>query len=472
MRHLANFERRLADESGFLLIVAMFVLLIISVLVATAIAVSSQTSTSTTRDSNTKAALEAAEAGLQVAAFRLSKLAPGETQCITGGTVPASPTLPATGEKIYCEDVTKEPIGNGATFQYWTSKALAAGAKCAGETIATIKSGTTLRCVTSEGQVNGVTPGTRLQTLVTSAEESLFTVEGVLGLKEVKITGSVTVPAVVASNEKIVGTGSANFERGFEICPPNGSFTPKAGAERNASGVEIGGVGGMLSNPSLEKTRSAAECLIKAPLPAIHPTAASNEDSRIGVADKLEGTYTWNPAKYELNLKGTGKLTLGEAGRTTKYFFCNFTMGPKGSAEFKIPVGANVEIFIGSPEETPKVCETGTGTFVIEGGSQTENEGKNPAALVIKMGGKGPFTFANGSGKTLEASIYAPNAQVHMEGGVKFTGGIVGEDVYLENGTNYEWSAATGGVGNGEPGFYARKAWEQCTPGSGASEGC
>jgi Tfp pilus assembly protein PilX len=467
MRHHPIFKRRFAAEGGFALIVAMFVLLILSVLVATAIAVASQTSTSTTRDDNSKAALEAAEAGLQVASYRLTKLAPGKEECITG-TAKGPPT-----SGVYCES-SKEPLGNGATFQYWTSKGLAVGAKCAGETIATIKSGATLRCVTSEGQVNGVTPGTRLQTPVTSAEESLFTIHGILGLKEVKITGSVTVPAIVASNEKIVGEGSANFERGFEICPPNGAFTPKAGAERNASGVKIGGVGGMLSNPSLEKTRSAGppECLIKAPLPTIHPTAASNEDSRIGVADKLEGTYTWSEATYELNVKGTGKLTLGEAGRTTKYFFCNFTMGPKGSAQFKVPVGAKVEIFIGSPEETPKVCAAGTGRFEIAGGSQTENEAKNPAALLIEMGGKGPFTFANGSGKTLEASIYAPNAQVHMEGGVKFIGGIVGEDVFLENGTNYEWSEGTGGLGNGNPSAYGRKTWEQCTPGSGASEGC
>ncbi len=171
MRHLANLKRRLAADGGFALIVAMFVLLILSVLVAAAIAVASQTSTSTTRDANSKAALEAAEAGLQVAAFRLSKIAPAETQCITG-TGTETPTSPA----VYCKESSVEPLGNGATFQYWTSKGLAAGVKCGG---ATTLAGQ--RCITSEGIVNGVKPGTRLQTLVkTSPGEPLFSVHGVL----------------------------------------------------------------------------------------------------------------------------------------------------------------------------------------------------------------------------------------------------------------------------------------------------
>ena len=459
MRHL-NFKRRPAGEAGFVLPSAIIVLFVITLLTGAAIAVAVQTSTSTTRDSNVKAELAAAEAGLQVASYRMSQLKPGETQCINGSEAVTSS----------CNN-SPESLGNSATFQYWTTLPLKAGEKCAGRTVETI-SVTTQRCVTSEGLVNSVKPGVRLQTRVTSAEESLFSVKGVVGLKKVLVSGSVEVPAVVASNGEILGGGSANFARGFEICPPEGKFKPAAGVERNASGVKIGGVGGMLSNPPLEKTRSASECPIKAPLPSTHATAASNEDSRIGVADKLEGTFTWNEAKYELNLKGTGKLTLGESGRTTKYFFCNLTLGPKGEAKLKIAVGAKVEIFIGSPEETPKVCAAGTGTFEIAGGSNVENEAKNPAALLIEMGGKGPFTFTNGGGKTLEASIYAPNAQVHMEGGVKFKGGIVGEEVFLENGTNYEWSEELASLTNGNPTPYGRKAWEQCTPGSGASEGC
>jgi Tfp pilus assembly protein PilX len=459
MRHI-NFKRRLVDEAGFVLPSAIIVLFVITILTGAAIAVAVQTSTSTTRDNNVKAEIAAAEAGLQVASYRLTQLEPGKTQCIGESKVET--------EESKCTDSPPESLGNGATFQYWTTLPLAVGAKCAGRTIAT-ESGVTQRCVTSEGLVNNVKPGVRLQTLVkTSAGESLFPVKGFVGLEEIKVTGSVEVPALVASNGKIIGGGSANFAQGFEFCEPNGVFTPKAGAERNASGVKVHGVGGMEAQPAYEKIRPKAGCPITAPLPVGHATAESNEDSRIGVTDKLEGTFTWSEPKHELTLGAGGHLTLSGS----KYYLCNakFT----SSSRLIIPVGANVEIFVDSPTDPEGVTKCGVGTGKFETGKgefAVENLAKNPAALLIVMYGPGPFKLTNGA--ALEASIYAPEAEVLLEGGSGFRGGIVGKTVHLLNGTGIdEWTEGVGGLTNGKPGPYARKAWEQCTPGSGASEGC
>lgn len=80
--------------------------------------------------------------------------------------------------------------------------------------------------------------------------------------------------------------------------------------------------------------------------------------------------------------------------------------------------------------------------------------------------------FANGSGKTLEASIYAPKAQVHIEGGVKFRGGVVGYEVWLEGGSeNFEWNANTGKL-TGAASSYSRQTWGQCPSGSGLPASC
>jgi Tfp pilus assembly protein PilX len=461
MRHLANLERRLAAEGGFALLIAMFVMLIISVLVAAAITVASQTSTSTTRDTNTKAALEAAEAGLQVAAFRLSKLEPTETACITGTTT-AFPTLPTTGEHIYCEDVTKEPLGSGATFQYWTSRALKAGTACGGTTAAAEQ-----RCITSEGIANGVSPGTRLQALVKkSTGESLFTVKGIIGLEELKISGSVKLPSVVASNGKIIGLGGGAFERGFELCPEKpATFTPSL-AERGSWGGSIGEKG-ETTDPAVEKTRTAGapECPLKAPLPTTHAASAANEDSRITKGeDPMTGTAEFNTVNDELTLGANAKLTL----HGSKYYFCSITT--KSTPELIIPTGVKAEIFIGSHEEG--FCPTGSGTIKTEKGEfVVTTEEKNPAALLIVMAGKGPIAITNGS--KLEASIYAPEAEVIIKGGSGFRGGIVGNIVHIENGTGViEWSEELKKLTNGVAGAYERKSWEQCTPGSGASEGC
>ena len=58
-------RRRLAGQSGFILPTAIIVLFALALLTGVAIDVSVQTSSSTSRDDNTKAALEAAEAGLR-----------------------------------------------------------------------------------------------------------------------------------------------------------------------------------------------------------------------------------------------------------------------------------------------------------------------------------------------------------------------------------------------------------------------
>jgi Tfp pilus assembly protein PilX len=451
MRHLVTFKRHLADENGFLMIVAMFVLLIISVLVAVAIAVSSQTSTSTTRDSSTKAALEAAEAGLQVAAFRLSRLAPGEAQCVTEGTVPTTPTLPATGEKIYCEDATKEPLGNGATFQYWTSKALAAGVKCAS---ATAELGQ--RCITSEGIANGVTPGTRLQTLVKpSPGQPLFAVAGVVGLEEFTASGGTISGGEAGSNGKLTIEGGAALKEGY-VLGPKGEFVHKGGATWNPP----------------ETKHTEAEGPLTAELPVGHATAEKNEDSRIGVQDefytegKVVNKFTGSP-NYELNISSNGILTLSGS----KYYLCNFTA--TNNSTLRIAATAKVEIFIDAPtsEDPTSKCPAGTGKFEGTGAFKLENLSNNPGALLIDMYGKGPFVLEHGAA-AVAVSVDAPKAEVILTGGTTLTGAVVGAKVHLERGFSFEWNGKANSWTNGITGAYERKTWEQCTPGSGATEGC
>ncbi len=469
--------RRLADDGGFALIVAMFVLLIVSVLVGAAIAVASQTSSSTTRDTNSKAALEAAEAGLQVAAFRLGKFEPVEAACITG-TITAFPTLPATGEHNYCAGSDPEPLGNGATFQYWTSKKLTSGT-CAGKTIPTEPAGVTQRCITAEGIAGAVKPGTRLQTLVKSTGgEPLFTVKGILGLEEVLLEGNVTATGIVASNGKIVGKGSATFEKGFEICPPNGTFTPKVGSERNSSGVAVGNVrGGTVGDPPLEKERSLSECQFTAKLPAAHATPTSNENSRIITGEdpnsgEAKG-LTYNPARYELEVGANANLTLNGS----KYYFCKLTVTSNG--KLKIAPGAKVEIFMGShtenlicpkePKEFKKAKEASP-TFEIAGSAALENPNSS-ANLLIEMAGEGPLEI--GAGGALKASILAPEGEVVTSGAGTFTGAIAARRVHLTAGSFIYSSESESVVAGGTSGgAYPRQGWEQCSVGAGASEGC
>lgn len=426
---------------------AMVVLFILTLLIAAAISVATQTSTSTTRDDAVKAELEAAEAGLHVADYRLSQLKPSETQCIAESKVET--------EESKCTD-SSESIGNSASFRYWTTLPLTAGAKCSGRTIEAI-SGTIQRCVTAEGKVNGVTPAARLQALATaSAGETLFSVKGIVGLTEVNVSGGVKVPGIVASNGTIKVSGGGELAGGYEL-GPKGKFVHEGG--------------GKWSPP--EKKRSEAEGPIVAKLPASHATAASNEDSRIGKEDefftegKAVNKFNGSP-EYELTIGSNGKLTLGTGGGSHKYYLCNFHAS--NNSRLKIPSGAKVEIFVDSPTDPESKCKAGTGKFEGEGEFNVENEGKHPAALLIEMYGKGPVSFQN---SLLEVAIFAPEAEVKLNGSAKFKGGIVGNKIPLEAGTGvFEWSEEVASLLAGTPSAYGRKTWEQCTDGSGTGEGC
>lgn len=428
--------------------IVIIVLFILTLLTGATIIVATQTSTSTTRDSNVKAELAAAEAGLHVADYRLGELKPSESQCIGEGKVET--------EESKCTD-SSESLGNGASFRYWTTLPLKAGSKCAGRTVETI-AGKTQRCVTAEGTVNGVTPAVRIQALASASPgETLFPIKGIVGLSEVNVSGSVKVPSIVASNGTIKVSGGGELGGGYEL-GPKGTFVHEGG--------------GKWSPP--EKKRTEAEGAIVAKLPTGHATAASNEDSRIGKEDEFftEGKeankFTGSP-NYELTIASNGKLTLGTGGGSHKYYLCNFHAS--NNSRLKIPTGAKDEIFVDSPEDPESKCKAGTGKFEGEGEFKVENEGKNPSALLIELYGKGPVAFHNGT--TLEASIYAPEAEVALNGSTKFKGGIVGNKIPLEAGSGViEWNEEVGSLVAGSAGPYSRKSWEQCTDGSGTGEGC
>ncbi len=453
MRNYFHTSDRGGSEAGFVLPTAVIVLVVITALTGAAVSVAVRSSTSTTRDDNTKAALEAAEAGLQVAQYRINALKPKTTQCVA-----SSETKTVEAE---CKTTAPEALGNGASFQYWTSLPLKNGAKCAGEAVVE-KSGTVQRCITSEGTANGTQPGTRLQARVESAVgEALFAIHGILGLEEVKVSGSVKATSIVASNGLIKGEGSAAFEKGFEICPPSGEFKPAAGSERNRSGVTVGGVGGTLSNPPLEVTRTSG-CPIEAKLPSVHATATENEDSHIGGSDefatagKSENKFTGSPT-YELTAASNAKLTL----HGPKYYFCKILVERNG--ELKIEKGVKTEIVVDSHEDNPS-CPVGTGTFAIEGSAKLENP-NGAGALLIIMIGKGPLKITNGG--SLVANIYAPEAEVILSGSGTLTGAIVGKKVKLEAGSfNFSEESEAIEVASGSGGAYARKGWQQCTPSS------
>jgi hypothetical protein len=441
---------RAYGEHGFALPSAIIVVFVVVVLTGAAIAVSLQSSTSTTRDNNVKAELEAAEAGLQVATYRLSELAPIETECVAEGKKSKGVTSANWEEK--CKDGW-EALGNGATFRYVDTLPLTAGKRCGGRE-AVVKANEPLRCITAEGKVNGVEPAVRLQIAVRAkASEALLPLPGITGLEEFTASGGTVTGGVAGSNGRIEISGGAELNKGY-VLGPKGTYVETGGAKHNPP-----------------ETRLTED--MKARVPPGHATAENNDDARIGApggdefftegkaVNKFSG-----PPNYELSIGSNGKLVLGGS----KYYLCNFHA--ERNSLLQVSEGATVEIFIDSPEDPASKCPAGTGKFEGTGSFELLNPSKDPTHLIIAMYGKGPFVLEHGA-EAVQATILAPNAEVKLKGGTKLSGGVVGAKVHLENGFSFEWNNKDNALTETAATEYKRQeSWEQCAKGSKGSEEC
>ncbi|HEU0318972.1 MAG TPA: hypothetical protein VFR49_16680, partial [Solirubrobacteraceae bacterium] len=140
---------RLRQQHGMAMVVALMVMTVTMLLAGVAVTVAVHANDLSNRDTAGKTALQAADAGLHVATYRLNVLRPDAGHC---------PTSPATtiGAANLCAGVGPEALGNGASFQYWVSGPLASTDTCAGGTVSNGQNVIAQRCITAAGTVNGV----------------------------------------------------------------------------------------------------------------------------------------------------------------------------------------------------------------------------------------------------------------------------------------------------------------------------
>ena len=130
-------KRLLREQTGVALPAALGVLVVVGVLSSATFAVSSRLNDTSTADRDAKRALQAADAGLEAAMFRMNDIGlQSETKCFTTsavdpgtGTDPYTGGTPATSE---CAGV-KEDFGNNSSYTYYVTPALSDGAKCGGQ---------------------------------------------------------------------------------------------------------------------------------------------------------------------------------------------------------------------------------------------------------------------------------------------------------------------------------------------------
>jgi Tfp pilus assembly protein PilX/cytoskeletal protein CcmA (bactofilin family) len=452
MRHLTDFKRHLTDEAGFVLPTAMIVLLMLTVLIGAAVTVASQTSTSTTRDSNTKAALEAAEAGLQTASYRLSKLEPLSTQCINGSVV----------AEVNCESGS-EPLGNGATFEYWTSKGLLAGEKCGGETVGT-QENVTQRCITSVGKVNGV--ARRVQERASSLASPLFQVKGILGYHSVLVENNGKLEGEIGTNEILTLKNGVTVEEAVlgPLGKVEGTSTPTK-TTKNPAPFEPPPV------PIGESAKSAitqAEC--KPPLEG--GEVGRNCDFLITSGADANSGVTFSPSTRSLSMGQGASLELKEG----VYNFCNFQVSGNNT-KLTTVAGGKVEIFIDSALRAGSGCTAPAGKLEFKNGLELLDPNKNALYLQIYVydGSGGTIELKNNvSGGQFYGTIVAPYSKVSIGNNAEFVGAIEANEVELAPNFKFKFEKEVNKLKTPSR-LYERKAWEECPPtyiGTNFQEGC
>lgn len=206
------FERLRTDERGFTLIAVLAIMMVLLTLSALVAASALSLSGSSKRSSNGVLAFEAAQAGLDVATYRLNeeftKLS--STDCLSPTLTAASPTVESN---TYCaaeSSSSNGPTLANASYQYWNSIPLSSG-YCGS---LQVSSSTTLtqRCLVSVGTANGV--NRRLVELLSAQDTtSTTTFDGIAALGGVTITEN--------SKGSLLGYGSGNPAATVEVNPPN-----------------------------------------------------------------------------------------------------------------------------------------------------------------------------------------------------------------------------------------------------------
>ena len=442
-------------ERGTALPIALIVLSVIAMLSAVVALSAIQSNTGSTRDRAGKAALAAANAGLQAAVYRLSETGALPADCFTTQGV-------APGAGGLCPGHT-DSVGNGASYTYYVSPELGASGGCTGLYVqGPAGQPVQQRCITAIGTADGVTR--RVQQRVVSYKASApFLVSGILSLGDAKASGTFNFSGDFESNAKI-------------DLPSSGSL--------NGTTIHYG-PGGSAKAPAC-----GAGCSIVAePVPYTVPpddpsvyAASATPSGNNNAAIQWQPSDAYDPATRRVNESAqVGTAASPVVIPSGVYNFCEFKFTNK--TYLALAPGAQVRIYIDSPYRSGSGCASGTGEISFSNATQINNPSQDPGALQFYVYGdpadpsrtpvKVTNTISGAPDIPLYAQIYAPNSDFSTTNILTMVGGIVAATYTSSNTVNF--TGAAGGASNaGAAVPYYPAAWHECPhspsgadPGSG-----
>lgn len=416
MRPLRRRLRLLArSERGMALPTALFAMIASFALASVAVLSSIDSQRGTARDSSSKSAIAAADAGAGLALLRLNRFST-KFSSLTPCIGPAGELQTAT--EGWCPATTPETVG-GATFAYQVSAYQP-------------NSGISVVAVGASG---GVSRRVNVKLARKNGEE-VFKVEQLIGESGIKLKGGVVVKTNIGTNG------------GVELTSENGQSATICGNIRHGPGQPFPTP---TPPPNCPEQGTVTEGTKTLP-PVVPPAdiATNNSDYRLVKcvspgsptgceSDKYEGkarttTEPWDASQRFINVSNGATLTLGGGD----YWVCGlFVTGHLVMAE-----KAQVRIFFDTPEHCSGLNSSNTQVNVTANGTITSSSFANcetnpeecrvPGLYVLGSPTIPTTVYLSGnSGSTNELMVYAPYSNVEMGGNMTWIGMFAGKTLTM-----------------------------------------
>jgi hypothetical protein len=394
----AALRRLRRSERGFALPTVLMIIIATLGLSGATVVASIRAQSGSVRDEDSKDALAAADAGVQLALYRQNKIATSSVlPCVVLG--PGSDLVPGLAlADGWCPAWTGTVGGRSYTYRVkpWTL-------------VGTTQTGVKRQLsVVSVGSADDVSR--RVDVVATAKDGSgVFGDFSAVGIDGVTINGSSNIGTATATTNA-ASNGSITTAGSGYLCGD-----AKHGLGQGFTGTQCSGY------------EVFEEAIV---MPPVDPGIAwvNNSNGRFFTQDPKKGNVTWDGTTRTLTMTGGGRVTLGASDKP--YSFCKLNMS--GNSQLIVAQGAVVTIIVHSPE----TCgQTGDPVMQINmtGSTQFVTTSGNPYDLRVAMVGSGVIStkahFTGNSGS--EMTIYAPQTDVELWGSTTYYGAVAGKTLTL-----------------------------------------
>jgi Tfp pilus assembly protein PilX len=457
--------RLVRSQEGVALPVATAMMLVISLLVVAFFSVSLRVNDTSIDDRSTKRALAAAEAGLQMAVYRLNRIGTTQpTQCLTTGWVPLS-----GGQ---CPGLT-ESLGNGAQYTYYVtpeqSTLPAAQRTCVllpGQTL-----GNTDRCITVVGTASGVERRVQVRASTLTSAASFKSV-GLMSKSLMYAGNSSEITSNVGVN------GVAHFGNSAKTFANSSAGIAGAVMRAPGSAYQTSGSGQVIAGGQQSVST-----------PFEFPATDFEAAEIAALTTNLKTSPAWSApsgSSYDATTKQftvTGEATM-PAGT---YYFCRVRLA--SGAKWRFSSTQATQIYVDSPSRPGSLC-TGqadpAGTFTAENSNEINKDGREDLLDIFVHGtsyngtrsafswctpaGDMPHTdkcesdFLLNNSAWFEGSVYAPNTTVEVNNSGTWIGAIGADKIRFNNSVKFELTSAVKDSAPTSTGGVRRDTWAECSP--------